>query len=145
MNIRVEENGLTTDIYIHLRKKVGFKFYSAEDVEMALKKNLYSVVVYDGSRPIGIGRIVGDDRIVFFIKDIVVDPEYQKRNIGDLVMKNILRYVSQKACPGAYVGLMATTGTENFYRKLGFQTRPNETMGPGMIQFYDPTQSDTVH
>ena len=138
LNIRIEENGLTPDIYIRLRKKVDFKFYPAEDVEIALKKNLYSVVVYDGDRPIGIGRIVGDDRIVFFIKDIVVDPDYQKRNIGELIMKNILHYVSLNACPGAYVGLMATAGTEDFYRKLGFQVRPNDTMGPGMVQFYNP-------
>ena len=36
------------------------------------------VVVFDDKRPIGIARIVGDGRIAFFIKDVVVDPAYQK-------------------------------------------------------------------
>ncbi len=136
MNIHVEHDGLTPEIYINLRKKVNFKFYGADDVALALRKNLYSVVVYDGTVPVGIGRVVGDDRIVFFIKDIVVDPQYQKKNIGNLVMQNILNYIAGKACEGAYIGLMSTCGTEEFYKKMGFIERPNASLGPGMVKFF---------
>ncbi len=132
----MKHNGLTPEIYTSLREKVHFKFYSASDVEMALRKNLYSVVIYDGSCPVGIGRVVGDDRIVFFIKDVVVDPQYQKKNIGNLVMQNILDYIAGKACEGAYIGLMSTCGTADFYKKMGFAERPNASQGPGMVKFY---------
>lgn len=132
----MKHDGLTPEIYTQLREKVRFKFYPAEDVKAALARNLYSVVIYDGSRPVGIGRVVGDDRIVFFIKDIVVDPGYQGKNIGNLIMRNILDYIAGKACEGAYIGLMSTVGTQDFYRKLGFAERPNASQGPGMVKFY---------
>jgi ribosomal protein S18 acetylase RimI-like enzyme len=129
------DNGLTPDIYFELRQKVTFQEYSFPDVEIALKNTLYSIVIFEDDRPIGIGRVVGDDRIVFFIKDVVVDPEFQKRSIGKLVMQSLLEYIGKKACSNAYVGLMATPNTEKFYRKFGFIQRPTDTLGHGMVKF----------
>lgn len=140
MNIIIEKNVLTPEIYINLREKVNFKYYSYRDVEVALNNTLYSVVIYDDDTPIGIGRIVGDDRIVFFIKDIVVDPDYQKMKIGQIIMKNILEYISTKACEGAYIGLMSTKCCVDFYKKFGFIERPNDDLGPGMVKFYDSNE-----
>jgi len=106
-----------------------------EDVAQALEKTLYSVVIFDDDKPIGIGRIVGDDRIVFFIKDVVVDPDYQKQSIGYSIMDSLMTYIQQQACENAYIGLMATPNTERFYEKFGFMQRPNKDFGHGMVRF----------
>lgn len=133
--LRAEVNALTPQIYAELRQKVGFQAYALEDVAEALDKTLFSIVIFDDDRPIGIGRIVGDDRIVFFIKDIVVDPEYQKQHIGYSIMQSLMQYIEKKACENAYVGLMATPNTERFYEKFGFIQRPNHDHGHGMVKF----------
>lgn len=132
---KVIENALTPSIYENLREKVNFHKYNEEDVSIALKQTLYSIVVYDNDHPIGIGRIVGDDRIVFFIKDVVVDPDYQKNNIGRLIMESLLDYIKKKGCPSAYIGLMSTPNTEFFYEKFEFVKRPTESFGHGMVRY----------
>ena len=34
--------------------------------------------------------------------------------------------------------LVATKGKEEFYKKFGFEERPNEKLGPGMSQWIGP-------
>lgn len=138
----VVENGLTADIYAILREKAHFKQYQQNDIEIALQHNLYSLVVYDQEKPVGIARVVGDNRICFFLKDVVVDPDYQKLKVGKLIMEYIFSYLDVYACEGAYIGLMSTPKCIPFYERFGFVQRPCEGMGPGMIQFYHKEGSD---
>lgn len=137
MSLRIVENALTPEIYIDVRKQVNFKRYSYKDIEIALKNSLYTVVIFDDVKPVGIARIVGDGRITFFIKDVVVIPEYQKQKIGSTLMNQIEDYIAKTACDGAYIGLMSTPGMEKFYKKFGFIERPTTEYGPGMVKFYN--------
>ena len=136
MSYLIKDYALTPQIYCDLREKVEFKPYLVEDIEIALSNSLYTVVIFDKQIPIGIARIVGDDKIVFFIKDVVVDPQYQKLKIGSLLMKSMFDYISSKACEGAYIGLMSTPCCTDFYKKYGFIERPTDGLGPGMVKFY---------
>lgn len=135
--ISVVDNDLNKEIYHKLREKVHFKEYEESDVQVAINNSLYSVVVYEEDKPIGMARLVGDDRICFFLKDVVVDPLYQKLKIGALLMEHIFKYIESKACAGAYIGLMSTPNCIAFYEKYGFKKRPVDDMGPGMIKFYE--------
>lgn len=136
-NFKIESNHLTPQIYLELHHQVGFKTYEVEDIQAGLDHDLFDVVVYDDSFPIGIARVVGDNRIVFFIKDVIVHPSYQHQGLGDLLMKYVLEYIGSVACHDAYIGLMATPGKETFYEKYGFMRRPNEKFGSGMVMFYE--------
>jgi GNAT superfamily N-acetyltransferase len=105
-------------------------------VEAALEGSLFSAVAYCGDKPVGIVRIVGDGRIAFFIKDLVVMPGYQGRGIGRLLMESVFEYLNTAAADRAYIGLMSTVGKEAFYEKLGFVRRPNTEYGSGMFMFF---------
>lgn len=137
MNIKIVKNGLTVDLYKKIRDTVGFKSYEDGDIDEAIKHSLYTVVVYDDDKAVGIARLVGDNRLAFFIKDVVTIPEYQNKSIGHLMMLNIFEYLDQHAAKGAYVGLMSTPGKESFYKKYGFIERPSEGFGSGMVMFYE--------
>lgn len=137
MGLVITENKLSADIFSKLRSAKYFQEYELSDIEIALNNTLYSIVIYDDKEPIGMGRIVGDDRIAFFIKDVVVDSLYRKKGIGHLIMKKLLQYIDFKGCDKAYIGLMSTPGKESFYRKYGFIERPNEDYGHGMIKFLE--------
>lgn len=135
-NLKFEENNLTADNFINLRKFGPFIEYKREDVELALKNTLYSISIFEENKLIGIARVVGDGRVVFFIKDVVVHPDYKGKKVGILLMEHIFKYIEQNACINAYIGLMATKNTEGFYEKFGFIRRPNENHGAGMIMYY---------
>lgn len=135
--MKIEENGVTATIFTELRKTGPFVQYEEEDINVALKNTLYSVVVYDTfNQPVGMGRIIGDNRIAFFIKDVVVVPEMQGKGIGTLIMRSLFDYISKHACKNAYIGLMSTPGKEGFYEKFGFIRRPNDQYGAGMVLYW---------
>ena len=69
MCISIQQDALTAELYVSVRDAVGFYHYDREDARMALDGGLYSVVAYVDGRVAGIGRVVGDGRIAFFIKD----------------------------------------------------------------------------
>lgn len=137
MSLKVKEDALTPDIFTDLRPAEYFQKYEKEDIEIALRHTLYSVVIFDNETPIGMGRIVGDDRIAFFIKDVVVDSRYRKKGIGHLIMKQLMSYIEFKGCDNAYIGLMSTPNKEGFYEGFGFKKRPNDKHGHGMIKFLE--------
>lgn len=121
-----------------VRSTTNFVEYADCDMHKALNNSLHVVGVYDqNNQPIGIGRIVGDGAVAFFIKDVVVIPSYQCQGIGHLIMTELLKFIGEHAVPKAYVGLMSTKNNEPFYERYGFIRRPNEELGSGMIMYYD--------
>ena len=137
MKISYEENALTTAQFTTLKASVGRDGYHLQ-VEKALAAGLYNVIAKDGDDIVGMGRLVGDGVIYWYVQDVVVKPEYQARGIGKKIMEYLLRYIKKNSLPNTTVsiGLMAVKGKEGFYEKLGFFTRPNETYGAGMMKFY---------
>lgn len=133
--LKVIENGLTPEIYRVVRASVGMMEYQEDDVKKALKGTLFSVVVFDDTRPIGIGRVIGDGRVAFFIKDVAVVPDRQGCGIGKLVMNSLMEFIHREGAPNAYAGLMALKGKEPFYQKFGFHIRPYQNEGSGMTQY----------
>ena len=99
---------------------------------------LYSVVAYVDGQVAGIGRVVGDGRIAFFIKDLVVLPQYQGNGVGTAVLRALITRIREHCCNHAYIGLMATPGKESFYEEHGFLRRPAPGYGSGLVQFVDP-------
>jgi len=134
-HVRIETNNLSAEIFNTLREDREFKKYKKEDIEMALTNTLFSVLIYMKDQPIGMGRIVGDDRISFFIKDVVVTKEYRNNGFGKKIVEYLLAYIDEKGCDGAYIGLMSTPNKESFYEKFGFIKRPAKGLGNGMVKF----------
>ena len=81
------------------------------------------------------GRLVGDGARVFYIQDVFIKPEYQRRGIGKLIVAKLLEYIKSNGVVNSniMVGLMAAKGKEEFYQKFGFRIRPNEKEGNGMM------------
>ena len=107
--------------YINIRLSAGLSRKSPEAAAIGLKNGLFSIVVYYGSTPIGIGRVIGDGGCFFEIVDIAVLPEHQKRGVGHLIMQCLMNYIYTNALPTAYVSLMADHGTPKFYERYGFE------------------------
>ena len=117
--------------YLTLRRSVGWMDTAIENTNSALQNSLYSIVVEENGSLIGMGRIVGDGGIYYYIQDVIVIPERQHRGIGTKLMEYLMNHINQVAEPGSFIGLMSAEGRSNFYNRFGFSERDNDA--PGMF------------
>lgn len=133
MNFSIEKRIPSADEYLALRQSVGWHAFNVDDCKKGLCNTLFGVCVMRDNTIIGMGRIVGDGCICFYLQDIVVRPNEQRRGIGKIIMQTLLAYLYENAGINAYIGLMASKNAAPFYKKFGFIERPNETMDSGMV------------
>ena len=137
MNIHYEKNVLTADEFLALRESVGWTGVRNQ-IEQALKCGLYNIVCKNGDEVVGMGRLVGDGVLYWYVQDVIVKPQYQGSGIGKTIMQHLTTYVEKHSLPDTTVtiGLMSAYGKTEFYEKLGFIARPTEIYGPGMIKHH---------
>ncbi|NRF65762.1 GNAT family N-acetyltransferase [Aquincola sp. S2] len=111
----------SVETYIDIRLAAGLSRKSSQAATVGLSNGLFSVVVYLDAAPVGIGRIIGDGGCFFEIVDIAVRPEHQKKGLGDMIMRALMRWIHENAPSTAYVSLMADHGTPKFYERYGFE------------------------
>lgn len=107
--------------YIRIRLAAGLSEKTKEAAEIGLNNSLFSVVVFDGLNPVGIGRVIGDGGCFFEIVDIAVLPQHQGQGLGTRIMETLMDYIHEHAPKSAYVSLMADHDTPEFYEKFGFK------------------------
>ena len=130
--MRLEHGLPTISEYKKLRDSVGWWKTDEKATEVALSNSLFSVVVVENNDIAGLGRIVGDGGLYFYIQDLIVHPEFQKSALGKRLMAELMSYVSANAKSGAFVGLMAAKGLKQYYESFGFKARNEDA--PGMYQ-----------
>ena len=135
---RIEFKNPTPIEYDKIRNTTAWDKLDLVTIEKGLEKTLFSVCLYDIDKLIGVGRIVGDGSIYFYIQDIIVIPEYQGKGLGKIIMNEVMQYLDDNANHNSFIGLMAAEGVEKFYHKFGFKTRP--TSSPGMYSVYKKTK-----
>lgn len=97
----------------------------------ALPRSLYAVVARANGMTVGMGRIVGDGAVFFYLQDVAVRPEYQGRGIGGEILDALVTWVRQNAPERSFLGLFAIKGTEAFYERFGFGAHEHDV---GMYQ-----------
>ena len=142
--ITYEENTLKVQHFLALRESVGFRVIDEVQVEKAIKNGLYNVIAKDSDKVVGMGRLVGDGYIYWYVQDVVIDPEYQGKGIGKEIMRYLTKHIENNSIPNTTVtiALMAAKGKDDFYKKLGYFTRPTDKFGPGMMKFHEIPGND---
>jgi ribosomal protein S18 acetylase RimI-like enzyme len=90
-------------------------------METALAGSLFGVVAEADGELAGMGRVVGDGAMYFYVHDVVVAPASQGLGVGKQMMDAIIAHLVRVAPSGAKVFLFAADGKDGFYRRLGFQ------------------------
>lgn len=132
MKIKIESRRILVNEYQQIRETTGWDMHEDNVVEKALRNDLYSVCIYADHKLIGIGRVVGDGYIYFYIQDIIVTPYYQGKGIGKIIMDFIEEYLSRTTNNNSFIGLMAAADAHSFYTKYGYIVRPENS--PGMYK-----------
>lgn len=118
--------------WMSLRQSVGWAVFPLEVAARSLAATSYCVCAYQGEELIGMGRVLGDGVISFYVGNVMVRPQYQSLGIGREIMERIMAHVRGVAVPGAIASLLSIKGKEPFYEKFGFEARPDEDHGCGM-------------
>lgn len=138
--IKLIENSISVEEYFYLRDKVNWKRLTQRQAELALKNCLFNVKAVDeNGNVVGMGRIVGDGAVISYIQDLIVVPEAQGKKTGSLIIQRLIDYVKsiREEESTMMLCLMCAKGREPFYIKHGFMERPNDNLGPGMIQYIE--------
>ncbi len=127
----------TPEKYNELREKAGWGPLAIDLVTRSLPNSQYAVCAKHINNTIAFARVVGDGGLSFYIQEIIVDPDHQKKGIASEFMKYILNYFKQNAGNRSYIGVFVGKDLEKFYEKYGFWKRPTSIMGSDMMQFWN--------
>ena len=130
MDIKIEYS-ISTDEFLEVVEAVGWKTYSKEQVDKALKNTMYMVKAMVNGKLAGIGRVVGDFSIVCMLSDICVKPEFQENGIGLKIVNELKQMIEDGVKEGEkmQIELTPTAGNEEFYKKAGFKYKPDVITG----------------
>jgi GNAT superfamily N-acetyltransferase len=90
-----------------------------EIVQGAANSALLAGVFNSENQQIGFARVVSDKTRFAYIMDVVVDENYRKQGIGQLMIKNILNHPDLK---DVYQWLLKTKDAHGVYKNAGFKT-----------------------
>ncbi len=118
----IKHNELTAEEFIMLWETVWGDGPSLEQTRLAMEHTLFRVSVFDGDKIIAMARMIGDMGLDYYIKDVIVRPEYQGQGIGRLLIDELLKYVDDNGVSGTgiFVELCAMPDKIPFYQKFGF-------------------------
>ena len=135
----IKKDILDTSTFISIYESVGWDCPNKSQVNKALENTLVSFVAYDGEKPIGMIRLLGDKSMCYLIKNLAVLPEYQGKgkdgkSVGKMLLEACFEYIKENLNEGeeADVELISTLEGKNFYLRNGFAERPCSFFGPGM-------------
>jgi GNAT superfamily N-acetyltransferase len=122
LNIVYKENVLTANDFILLHKKMGLAEFSIKQVKKSMAHNLFSIVAVSDDEIIGMGRLLGDGALFWYINDILVLTEHQGKGIGRDIVKGLIQYIKENSILNTSVTiyLFCAKDKEGFYEKLGF-------------------------
>ncbi|MBR0512489.1 MAG: GNAT family N-acetyltransferase [Ruminococcus sp.] len=136
MEYRIEKNTLLPEEHIALWESAGWGSLDRELVENSLRGSYATFAVRDGGRIIAMARLIGDGGMAFYLKDLIVSPEYQGKGIGRELLSYVEDFVRGELKEGwwSYLQLMSAKGKEEFYLKCGYKAHPHERSGAGFTK-----------
>lgn len=132
--MKILENNLTTADFIRLYESAGWGTKREDMVHVSLMNSFATFTVEQDGIIIGMARLLGDGGMSFYLKDLVILPEYQEQGIGRKLLEHVQCYIRARLEKGwtASLELMSAKGKETFYKKAGFTENPSEYLGAGM-------------
>jgi len=145
--IRITEEKVDPVTFNELRRSVGWETHREEDLVLATENSTFFVTARDATTGdvVGMGRIIGDSGMFFYIQDIIVRPRWQGMGIGGMIMDRIMEHIRENGREGLFVGLMSAEGKEGFYARYGFKKRPAPGLGAGMCLETENVNKKIIH
>ena len=96
---------------------------SKETIEASLKNSI-CFGIYHQQKLVGFARVVTDCATMYWLCDVVVDPQYRGRGLAKKLIQSITETDELKEL----FGILATRDAHGLYEKYGFQRAPGKFM-----------------
>jgi ribosomal protein S18 acetylase RimI-like enzyme len=103
--------------FLALAQRVWPRDYSVADASAALERTI-NLGAWDGTRLVGSIRILTDGYFFATIPEILVDPDYQRRGIGQRLMELAL-----ERAPGGKLAFGAQPQSVAFFDRIGCERK----------------------
>lgn len=121
--VRVLGRMITIAEYRRLAESVGWPVSQPDQIlQKKLDATLFIAVAEQvvTGEAIGFALVLGDGLSFFYIKDVMVHPDWQRRQVGSSIMREVKRWLEANAPDGALVGLFTSDNLAPFYQQTGF-------------------------
>lgn len=125
--VQLVDNILQAEDFVRLRIEVGLVEIPVEHARKALKNGLLNVSALYNGELVGMGRLVGDGAMYWYLQEIIVLPEFQRKGIGTIIVNHLIDYAKANSITGKFttIGGVSAKGKEPFYQKMGFDIISN--------------------
>jgi len=130
MTVNIIERRPTVAEFAAVTAAVGFRPHPPEAIAAGLANSLFVVCAVAEERVIGIGRVVGDGALHFYLTGVMVIPEYQRQGVGSRIVEALLACVKRVTHANILVEALPLPGLDVFYSRFGFKA-PRQ-YAPGM-------------
>jgi GNAT superfamily N-acetyltransferase/uncharacterized glyoxalase superfamily protein PhnB len=86
-----------------------------------LQTALYGVVAVVEGQTVGCAFLTGDNAGFYYVRDVMVHPDWQGQRIGTALMQALMEYFRAHAPEDALVGLFTGPHLHEFYAQFGFR------------------------
>ena len=128
--LTVKYNELTAEEFIELWSSVWGGAPALEQTKLAMENTLFRVSIYDKDKIIAMARVIGDMGLCYYIKDVVVRPEFQGQGVGKLLINELLNFINDKGIKDTQISveLCALPDKAPFYEKFGFSANEGKRL-----------------
>ena len=100
-----------------------------EKVPQVLDTALFGAVAVIAGQAVGCAMLAADNAGFYYVRDVMVHPDWQRRHIGTALMQALMDYLRANAPEGALVGLYTGSHLHDFYAQFGFRGPNNSLYG----------------
>jgi GNAT superfamily N-acetyltransferase/uncharacterized glyoxalase superfamily protein PhnB len=122
-NVQVVERIPSVEEYRNLAAAVGWSPSSNDDmIKAILAAAIVAVVAEDttSGETIGCALLLGDHATFYYVKDVMVHPDWQHKHVGTTLMQALTGWLEKNAANNALVSLITGEALEPFYQQFGF-------------------------
>lgn len=116
--LRYDEDALAVDDYIALAQRIAPGDYNTRKTAAALERTI-NICAWDGTRLVGVARVLSDGYTFAALADLFVDPDYRRRGVGRELMN---RAFNRTPRGSLFAG--APTASVPFFDRLGCERGP---------------------
>ena len=121
--VKIIERIPTIEEYQYLASSVGWHAYNdAATAQKLLAAPVFGLVAEDGSnnKAIGCVLLLSDHASFYYVKDLIVHPNWQNKKVGIALMKEMSHWLEKNAANNALVALITGENLSPFYQQFGF-------------------------
>ena len=128
--VRIESRLPTGPEMTALMDAVGWERpANPETAPPVLKAALYGAVAVVDGQTVGCACVTGDNAGFYYVRDVIVHPDWQGRRVGTALMQALMEYLRAHGAEDALVGLFTGSDLHAFYAQFGFRGKKSGHYG----------------